>query len=138
MDNQLLMKLLELILNSNSQTSQAAEQDSNSNIVNQTYINKICVIRSYDAGVFIGKVKFIEKDIDKLTVILDDCRRIWCWNGAASLSQLSIEGCKAEGSKITVITQQHLVKNIIEIMIASQACISKINSIPFWECANND
>lgn len=46
------------------------------------------IIRAKDAGVFFGHIK--ERKGDEVT--LTDCRRIWYWQGAASLSQLATEG----------------------------------------------
>ena len=51
---------------------------------------KYCIIRTYSAGVFAG---FIEKRIEKETVIRQ-ARRLWYWDGAASLSQLAVDGVK--------------------------------------------
>ena len=44
-------------------------------------LNKKVIIRADKAGVFYGTI--IRKDGDE--VELKDCRRIWYWNGAASL-----------------------------------------------------
>lgn len=57
------------------------------------------IIRCDQAGVFFAKIaerRGAEAD-------LVDCRRLWYWDGAASLSQLATEGVKApENCKFTV------------------------------------
>ena len=51
-------------------------------------IGKYCMVRTYSAGVFAGTLK----SRDGKEVVLNDARRIWFWDGAASLSQLATEG----------------------------------------------
>lgn len=51
-------------------------------------IGKRVIIRATNAGVFYGILE--EKNGDE--VVLSDCRRLWYWDGAASLSQLAIDG----------------------------------------------
>lgn len=45
-------------------------------------IGKKVIIRADRAGVFFGTLK--EKNGSEVT--LTDCRRLWCWYGAASIS----------------------------------------------------
>lgn len=53
-------------------------------------IGKKVIVRADRAGVFYGVLK--EKSGNEVT--LTDCRRLWCWYGAASISQLAVEGTK--------------------------------------------
>ena len=46
------------------------------------------VVRTDRAGVFIGCVK----SQDGKNVVMVNARRLWYWDGAASLSQLAMEG----------------------------------------------
>ena len=55
-------------------------------------ISKHCIIRTYSAGVFCGKVKSVSATGKQCIVVLDDCIRIHYWDGAASLSQLATQG----------------------------------------------
>ena len=48
------------------------------------------IVRTYSAGVFAG-ILVSQKGQE---VVLKDARRIWRWAGAASLSQLAMEGTK--------------------------------------------
>ena len=53
-------------------------------------IGRVCMVRTYSAGVFLGTLKSREGK----EVVLKDARRMWYWDGAASLSQLATErGC---------------------------------------------
>ena len=51
---------------------------------------KFVICRTYSAGVFAG---FLESREGK-EVVLTKARRLWYWDGAASLSQLAMEGTK--------------------------------------------
>jgi hypothetical protein len=51
-------------------------------------IGKKVIIRSDRAGVFFGTLS--EKNGSEVT--LTNCRRLWYWDGAASLSQLAVDG----------------------------------------------
>ena len=46
------------------------------------------IIRTYSAGVFFGEVTKQENTPAGVIVTIQNCRRLWYWNGAASLSEL--------------------------------------------------
>lgn len=52
-------------------------------------MGKYVICRSYAMGVFAGTLDPASTETCK---VLTDARRIWYWSGAASLSQLAIDG----------------------------------------------
>ena len=48
------------------------------------------IVRTYSAGVFAGYLKSRKKKEVEMVQV----RRLWYWSGAASLSQLSVDGVK--------------------------------------------
>ena len=52
------------------------------------------MVRTYSAGVFMGEI--VSKDGQ--TVVMRNARRIWYWDGAASLSQLAVDGTSKPGN----------------------------------------
>lgn len=52
--------------------------------------DKFVIVRTHSAGVWMGQVKSLTGSI----AIIKNARRLWYWSGAASLSQLAIEGTK--------------------------------------------
>lgn len=98
-------------------------------------IGKKCVIRADRAGVFFGTV--ISKTVTPggyNEVELKNVRRLWYWDGAASLSQLATEGVKAPGNcQFTVVVPEMVVSGVIEIIPATEDAISNIESVAVWK-----
>ena len=95
-------------------------------------INKKCIIRTEKAGVFFGTLADYDRTIR--TAELHDCRRLWYWSGAASLSQLSVEGVKRPNScKFTIAVPQIQVEGVIETIPCSDKAIENIESVPVWK-----
>ena len=92
-------------------------------------LNKKVIIRADRAGVFYGTI--IRKDGDE--VELKDCRRIWYWDGAASLSEIAVSGVKHETSKITVTVESIVILGVIEIITCTEEAIKNIESAPVWK-----
>ena len=46
------------------------------------------IVRSATAGVFAGTIRHE----DGATITMNSCRRLWWWEGAASISQMAIDG----------------------------------------------
>jgi len=92
-------------------------------------IGKTCVVRTYSAGVFIGLVK----SRDGKEVILENARRLWYWDGAASLSQLANEGVsKPNNCKFPAPVPEILLTEAIEIIPATEAAVESIAAVKEW------
>jgi hypothetical protein len=88
------------------------------------------VIRSRDAGVFFGQ---LVKDGGS-RVDLINSRRIYYWDGAATLSQLSQEGVKSvTNCKFPCVVPMQSVLGVCEIIIATDAARESIQSVPIWK-----
>ena len=98
-------------------------------------IGKKCIIRADRAGVFFGTVTSKTATPGGYNEVeLKDVRRLWYWDGAASLSQLATEGAKApDNCKFTVIVPEMVVSGVIEIIPASDAAIQNIESVEVWK-----
>ena len=96
-------------------------------------INKKCVIRCAEAGVFFGTVVEKENTPSGVECTIRDCRRIWYWEGAASLSQLALEGvAKPDECKFSVIVPEMTVIGVIESIPAGEKAVKSIESVPVW------
>jgi len=98
--------------------------------IDNLLLNQYVIVRTYSAGVFAGTL--IQKDGD--TVVLHDARRLWYWEGAASLSQLAEEGVKTpENCKFPVEVKEVILLGVIEILKTSDEARKSIAEVPVWE-----
>ena len=93
-------------------------------------IGRVCMVRTYSAGVFIGTVA--ERDGKEVT--LTNARRIWYWDGAATLSQLATEGTSKPGNcKFPAPVAEVVLTEVIELIPATEAAIASIAAVPEWK-----
>ena len=104
------------------------EKNNNQLNHNNMELNKKVIIRADRAGVFYGTI--VRKNGDE--VELKDCRRIWYWNGAASLSELALSGVKRDGNKFSVTVDSIVILGVIEIIPCTEEAIKNIESVPEW------
>ena len=93
-------------------------------------IGKHVIVRTYSAGVFAG----ILKSRDGKEVVMTDARRLWYWDGAASLSQLAIDGVsKPKTCKFPAPVASVLLTEAIEIIPTTDAARKSIDEVKVWE-----
>lgn len=93
-------------------------------------IGKVCVVRTYSAGVFLGTLA----ERNGKEVVLNDARRLWYWDGAASLSQIANDGVsKPENCKFPAPVSTVLLTEAIEIIPATEAAIASIAAVKEWK-----
>jgi hypothetical protein len=91
---------------------------------------RYCIVRTYSAGVFAG---YIESQNGQEVTILN-ARRLWQWAGAASLSQLAVEGTSQPKScKFPCEVDRIKLMQAIEILDATAKCKESIDSVPIWK-----
>ncbi len=97
--------------------------------INELALNKYVMVRTYSAGVFAGTVNTVIND--QVEVI--NARRIWSWEGAASLSQLAQSGTsKPNECKFPQEVTQVLLSGVIEIIPITEEAKKSIASVPVW------
>lgn len=90
-----------------------------------------CIIRGNNSGVFAGYVKEISENYQAVT--LNNARRLWYWSGAASLSQLAMEGVKnPEDCKFPCEMDEVIITDAIEIIKCSEQARLSIAEVPIW------
>ena len=92
-------------------------------------MKKKVIVRGNHSGVFFGEL--VERNGRE--VKLENCRRLWYWDGAASISQLAINGttnpCEC---KFTVTVPEIGILDAIEIIPCSKEAIKSIESVAVW------
>ena len=90
----------------------------------------IVMVRTYSAGVFYGSLA----ERNGKEVKLYNARRVWYWDGAASLSQLAEKGTsKPQNCKFPVAVSEIILTEAIEIISMTEDAIKSLNSVKVWE-----
>lgn len=95
----------------------------------EKYMNQRVIVRGDRSGVFYGTMTAKNGQEVELT----DCRRLWYWNGAASISQIATEGVKKPfDCKFTVSVENMVVLDAIEILLCTDQACKNIESVATW------
>lgn len=93
------------------------------------YEGKYVIVRGDRSGVFAGTLK----SKDGREVELTDCRRIWYWDGAASISQLSVDGTNRPGNcKFPAPVESIIITDAIEIIPCTDKARASIEAVKAW------
>ncbi len=67
-------------------------------------------------------------------MVLTNARRIWYWDGAASLSQMAVDGvCAPDNCKFSVRVPEITVLNVCEIIPCSEKAVASLESVKEWK-----
>jgi len=87
------------------------------------------IVRTLSAGVFAGHLKTRNGQEVELT----NARRIWYWDGAASLSQLAMEGTsKPKNCKFPCPVDSVILLQTVEIIPCTKQAEKSIKGVPVW------
>ena len=93
-------------------------------------MNKYVIVRGDTSGVFAGEL--VERNGRE--VKLANCRRLWYWEGACSLSQLAVDGVtKPNNCKFTVMVQEIEILDAIEIIPCTEKAEKCIKEVAEWK-----
>ena len=91
---------------------------------------KYVIVRTRSAGVFAGILVYR----NGMEATMKNARRIWWWSGAASLSQLAMEGtslpkkCKFP-CPVTMVD----LPEVIEVLLCTSMARKSIEKVPVWK-----
>ena len=88
------------------------------------------IVRTYSAGVFAGSIKSrIGQE-----VVMTNVRRLWYWDGAASLSQLAMHGTSKPGNcKFPCEVSEIILTQAIEIIPCTDKARKSIKGVEIWK-----
>lgn len=87
------------------------------------------IVRGDRSGVFAGEL--VERNGREVT--LKNSRRIWYWAGAASISQLAVDGTsKPNDCKFPAEMPEQLVLDAIEVIPTTAKAQQSIREVPVW------
>jgi hypothetical protein len=88
------------------------------------------MFRGDRSGVFVGYLKSLA---GKDAIILE-ARRIWYWTGAASLSQLALEGTNNPANcKFPESVSKIQLTDVIEVLDVTEKAKKSIDSVKIWK-----
>lgn len=91
------------------------------------------IVRTHSAGVWMGQIKELKGSV----IIITNARRLWYWSGAASLSQLAMEGTKRPNDckfAMTITDEDGVyLPQVIEVLPCTQEAVSNIQSVKEWK-----
>ena len=88
------------------------------------------IVRGDRSGVFYGEIK--ERNGKEVT--MTNVRRLWYWDGAASLSQLAVNGTvRPNNCKFTVVVPEMTILGVIEIIPCTEKAIASIEGVTAWK-----
>ena len=88
------------------------------------------IVRTYSAGVFAGYLK--ERNGKEATIL--NARRLWYWDGAASLSQLAESGTsKPDKCKFPEPVSSITVTEAVEILNVTAEGKASIEGVKIWK-----
>ena len=91
---------------------------------------KYYIVRTYSAGVFAGQIKCQNGQ----EVVMTNARRLWYWSGAASLSQLSVDGTSNPSNcKFPCEVSEVILTQAIEIIPVTAKAEASIKAVPVWK-----
>lgn len=93
----------------------------------------VVMVRSANAGVFYGNL--VSRDGDEVT--LTNARRVYYWNGAATLSELATTGTsKPKDCKFPAPTSgEHLILGVCEVIPVTAEALAVLDKVPVWSMA---
>ena len=95
----------------------------------KNFIGKKVIVRGDRSGVFFGTL--VAKDGKE--VKLENCRRLWYWDGAASISQLATDGTtNASNCKFTVTVSEIIITDAIEVILCTDKASETIEKVAEW------
>lgn len=88
------------------------------------------IFRGDRSGVFYGEL--LERNGREVTI--GNCRRLWYWDGACSLSELAKTGTTLpENCKFTVVVEKLLILDCIEIIECTKNAIVCLDGVREWK-----
>lgn len=87
------------------------------------------IVRGTNSGAFAGELESRTGS----EVVMTNCRRLWCWDGAASLSELAQRGTsKPKTCKFPAPTSRHEILDAIEVIDVTAEARETIESVKPW------
>ena len=92
-------------------------------------MEKYFIVRADRAGVFFGKIKETKSNE---SIVMTDVRKIFYWDGACAVEQISQDGVN-DNSKLTVVIPEMTISNPVQVIECSEKATEKLKSHKTWK-----
>lgn len=106
-------------------------KDEVSQLASETDGMKYCVIRTYSAGVHIGYVQEFGTKQPQYAKLINS-RRLHYWSGAASLSQVALDGVDSS-SRVAMTLPEIELTDVIEVIPCSEKAKEFFEGVKEWK-----
>lgn len=106
----------------------------NKKVTKKSVPKKMYIVRTYSAGCFFTEIVSSKIVSGIKEVVAKNCRRLWHWKGAASLSQMAMEGvsCPNECKFSVYVNTKQILTNVIEVIECTSKATKNIKGVPIW------
>lgn len=95
----------------------------------KNFLGKQVIVRGDKSGVFYGTL--VAKEGTEVKLV--NCRRLWHWKGAASISQLAVDGTTSpDACKFTVSVSEIIITDVVEIIPCTVEAVKSIEGVKVW------
>lgn len=92
-------------------------------------IGEKCIVRTYSAGAFFGVLEKLEGR----EALVSNARRLWYWDGAASLSEMAVRGVSRPLTcKFPIAVPSVRLTEVIEVLLCTAEACQSIEAVPIW------
>ena len=92
--------------------------------------NENFIVRTKEAGVFFGEVK----EYDSNYIVMRNVRKIFSWEGAAAVEQLSTDGSSLpDRCRLTISVGEMWIANPIQVLPCTDKASENLKSIKEWK-----
>lgn len=97
--------------------------------IGQDMIGQRVIARGKDSGAFAGLLVRREGQSAEIA----DCRRLWYWDGAASLSEIAAKGVsRPRQCKFPAPVERECIFDLIELIPQTEPASTSIARVPAW------
>lgn len=89
-------------------------------------LNKKCIVRSYDAGVYYGTVV----EVNGETVKVENVRNIWRWQGANCLADVATNGIR--NGNVSRVVSSMVLNRCCQLIPCTDKAINNLDNIDVW------
>lgn len=94
----------------------------------------VVLVRTQSAGVFFGRQTSGQEKLEKGIIDLSNARRVWFWSGAASLSQLAVDGTKKpKECKFPIAVPKITLLGVLEVIPVTKDALASLNAVAVWK-----